>query len=143
MLADVFRSFAKFAVVCCVLLLLGASGTARGQEKEKAPVVRTGTNPGQWHQWKVSIIIEKAQPEGLFKGKVKILEGEDKGFEFPFLGILLEDYSVVLTRTDAAQQVSEAGPPRQRGDDYVWTGKTLDLDNKSSRDVFELRIPKK
>jgi hypothetical protein len=124
------------------VLFLETSGTIRSQEKEKAPVVRTGTYPGLWHDWKVSIIIEKVQPEGPFKGKVQVLDGADKGFEFPVLGILLVDYSVVLTRTDAAQQISEAGPPRQRGDEYVWSGKTLDLDNKGSR-VFELRIPKK
>src|SRR5262249_11544388 len=70
-----------FAVICSVVLPLGVAAPSFGQGKQREPVVRAGTYSGQWHKTSVSIVIEKVGPNGLFLGKVKVLEGNAKGYE--------------------------------------------------------------
>jgi hypothetical protein len=145
MLAQITRRKVALALLAAALAFATHPGAASAQERERLPV-RKGVFKGIWHTDPVTIIIEKVNRDGTFKGEIHFdPKGRWGDVRAGFTATLGRDDSLTMSRDDCippgatvSDQIARAGRPERQGRDIVWRGEVRGPDFTSP---FELRIP--
>jgi hypothetical protein len=145
MLSQIKQRMVALALVIAPLAFLGLPGFASADERDRPPI-RKGVFEGIWHTDPVTIIIERVNRDGTFKGEIHFdPQGRWGDVRAPFTGRLDRDDSLTVSRDDCvpagsnvSDQIARTGRPERRGRAMVWRGEVRGPDFTST---FELRIP--
>jgi hypothetical protein len=133
------------ALAAAPLAFLTRPAAASADERDRS-LVRKGVYEGIWHTDPVTIIIERVDRDGTFKGEIHFdPNGRWGDVRAPFTARLGMDDSLTMSRDDCVPsgsnvsgQIARTGPPELRGRAIVWKGNVRGPDFTSP---FELRIP--
>jgi hypothetical protein len=145
MLAQIKRSVVTLALVAAPLAFLALPGSASAGERDR-PLIRKGVFEGIWHTDPVTIIIERVNHDGTFRGEIHFdPQGRWGDVRAGFTGRLGRDESLTISRDDCvppgstvSDQIAQTGRPEWTGRGVVWRGEVNGPDFTSP---FELRIP--